>query len=125
MSDCGVCIGGGDWDGPNEFENVGRPKARKPHKCSECHRIIQPGEKYERFSGKFDGSLFCLKTCLQCAEIRDAFNCDGGAIVDGLWSEMEDLVFPAMTTGCLDRLETPEAKAFLLDKWRAWKGLAA
>ena len=125
MPDCGVCIGGGDYDGMNEFENVEHPKARKPHKCRECRRIIQRGEVYERFTGKFDGDLFCVKTCLQCAEIRDAFNCDGGAIIDGLWSEMEDYVFPQMTTGCLDRLATPEAKAYLLGQWRKWKGLAA
>ena len=33
MPDCSVCIGGGDYDGPNEFENVEWPKARKPHRC--------------------------------------------------------------------------------------------
>jgi hypothetical protein len=125
MPDCSVCIGGGDYDGPNEFENIEWPKARKPHRCEECRRIIAAGERYERFSGKFDGSLFCLKTCAECAEIRDAFNCEGGAIVDGLWSEIESYVFPHMTTGCLERLETPEAKVHLLQQWRKWKGLMA
>ena len=29
MSDCGVCIGGGDYDGTPEFCSVEYPKARK------------------------------------------------------------------------------------------------
>lgn len=122
MSDCGVCIGGGDYDGSPEFQSTAWPKARKPHKCMECGRVIAIGEQYERFAGKFDGALFSQKTCSECAEIRDAFNCDGGALCDGLWADMESAVFPVMTTGCLDRLQTPEAKRFLAARWRKWRG---
>ena len=125
MTDCGACIGGGDYDGPNEFEHIEHPKARKPHKCSECHRVIAVSEQYERFTGKFDGSLFCIKVCSECAEIREAFNCDVGALEADLWSDMERYVFPGMTTGCLERLTTPGAKAKLLEEWRRWRGLVA
>lgn len=35
--------------------------ARKPHKCCETGRIIQPGERYWRITGKWDGTVktFC------------------------------------------------------------------
>lgn len=125
MSDCGVCISGGDYDGMVDFQECITPMARKAHKCCECLRIIQPGEKYQRWSGKFDGTFYVQKTCHQCAEIRRVFTCDGGETVETLWSDMEDVVFPALTIGnkCLQKLSAP-AKEFLLAKWRKWKGLA-
>jgi hypothetical protein len=125
MTDCGVCIGGGDYDGTPEFCNVEYPKARKVHRCTECRMDIPKGVQYQRVSGKCDGDIFTEKTCCPCAEIRDAFTCDGVPPEYGkLWEEMESS-FPTLTTGCLESLETPEAKRFLLDRWRKWKGLAA
>lgn len=50
------------------------PTARKSHKCCECHGIIQPGEKYELFSGVWEGRGESFKTCHECAEIRKAIN---------------------------------------------------
>lgn len=125
VGDCGVCIGGGDYDGYSEFESIAEPKARKQHICRECRRLILAGQRYRRFSGKFEGSMFCEKTCLDCVEILAAFNCDGGALEDGLWNDIEQYVFPKMTTGCLDRLSTPETKKYLRDRWLKWKGLDA
>ena len=124
MSDCGVCIGGGDYDGTPEFSHISTPKARKDHKCLECRRAIRRGSQYERTSGKFDGNIYSDAVCLECAEIRDAFYCGEGAyIVGDLWEQMGEC-FPALTTGCFDRLTTPAAKAFLRDRWLKWKGLA-
>ena len=40
MSNCDVCIGTYDYDGP-EFWQRSTPKARKPHRCCECHREIR------------------------------------------------------------------------------------
>lgn len=121
MGDCGVCIGGGDWDGYPEFQTTEEVKARKDHRCIECREPILKGQTYQRHSGKFDGDIFCDKRCLMCAEILAGFNCDGGALDDDLWTDMHQNVFPVMTTACLDRLSTPEAKRFLLDRWRKWK----
>lgn len=124
MSECGVCIGGNDYDGMAEMRECITPRARKAHKCCECLRIIQPGERYERWSGRFDGDFFSQKTCHQCAEIRNAFTCGGSWTTEALWSEMEYIVFPVLTTAneCFKKL-SPPAKEFLLAKWRKWKGL--
>lgn len=126
MSDCGVCIGGDSDDGERpEFQDITNPKARREHRCCECERTIAAGESYQRYVGKFDGEMYCEKTCSQCAEIRSAFCCGGGWPFFGdLWGEMQD-AFPGLNSSCFDRLTTPEAKQFLRDRWMKWKGLAA
>lgn len=37
--------------------------ARKAHRCDECGRTIDPGERYLRAVGKAEGDLSTLKTC--------------------------------------------------------------
>lgn len=126
MSDCGVCIGGGDYDDYPEFHDVTWPKARKAHRCGECRRDIPKGTQYERVSGKFDGVMYCEKTCGVCAEIRSAFTCDEGAgpAFGNLWSDLTDC-FRDLSTTCFDRLESVDAKKYLRERWMTWKGLAA
>jgi hypothetical protein len=103
-----------------EFFTSKDVRARKPHKCYECDRTIEVGETYQRCSMKCDGELGSYCTCLTCAEIRHAFYCEYETIGD-FWSQMRDYVFPEMTTGCLDKLKTPEAKKELLRRWNEWK----
>src|SRR5579863_6192523 len=124
MSDCGVCIVVCDFDGIPEFHDVSWPKAREPHKCLECKRVIPVGAKYERSVGKFDGEFFADSTCAECSEIAEAFSCDGKRIIGTLWEDMES-VMRELTTTCFDRLTTPEAKAYLRERWMQWKGLSA
>lgn len=45
--------------------------ARKPHKCAECRRTIEAGERYHRESFVFDGRFQCHKTCAHCMVVRD------------------------------------------------------
>lgn len=121
MGDCGVCLTGFDVDcGETEFMRTEIRKARKPHTCSECGKIIAPGEKYEHATGKTDGDLWAYDTCLICAEIAEAFYCHGRWFGGMLWEGMHE-VFGEMTTGCLDRLTTANAKAELMRRWREWK----
>lgn len=54
-----------------EFYNATRPIARKAHHCHECNRTIQPGERYERVSAKWDGSVDTVKACVYCIAMRD------------------------------------------------------
>jgi len=56
-----------DFDGYCEF--ISEPeirKARKPHRCIECHVRILPGEDYEYVAGKQDGDMWDSHTCLRC-----------------------------------------------------------
>lgn len=46
------------------------PKARKIHKCCECGSDIDPGEKYQKITGLFEGSWEEFKTCQICQDIR-------------------------------------------------------
>ena len=124
---CEVCIGNSDYDfdGTPEFYSTTEPKARKEHKCGECAGVITRGTRYNRFSGKYDGVIFTEKKCLMCAEVAAVFSCGETHPEPGnLWDTMEELAFPRLTTAseCFQEL-SPEAKAFVLDRWRKWKGL--
>jgi hypothetical protein len=118
VSDCGVCLSG--FDGYSEFCHTQIRKARKAHRCSECDKEILPGERYERATGKSEGELWDADTCLICAEIAKAFYCEGRWFGGMLWESMYE-VFPEMTTGCLERLQTAAAKTELIRRWNEWK----
>jgi hypothetical protein len=47
------------------------PRARKPHKCGECLRTIEPGEIYEKTVGIHEGDFDTYITCEQCVSVRD------------------------------------------------------
>jgi hypothetical protein len=119
LSDCGVCLYS-ECDGISEFFDCEVRTARKPHRCIECGKQIQPQEKYEYARGKFDGDFWDAHTCLPCAEIADAFYCDSRVYGGGLWENME-YVMGELTTSCFDKLQTPEAKAELRKRWMEWK----
>jgi hypothetical protein len=119
MSDCGVCLSG--YDGDSEFCRTEVRKARKTHACCECNKEIAKGEKYEHATGKSDGDMWAFDTCLICAEIADTFYCDGRLFGGCLWEQMEEIAFPEMTTGCLERLTSAAAKAELVNRWNEWK----
>lgn len=121
MGDCGVCIGGGGDDGEYcAFSNAEYPKARKPHKCQECYREIAIGSEYERYSGVYDNAFFTHKTCMDCFHIRRGLQCNNAITFGQLWEEVY-YIFPEVTTGCLQRIKTPSAKAYFIERWNEWK----
>lgn len=67
MADTCYC----DYERPDCYWSS-RPLARKEHRCEECGRRIQPGERYERVRmiTRGDGPWTC-KTCLYCLAMRD------------------------------------------------------
>lgn len=97
------------------------PRARKQHRCGECRRVIEIGERYENCFQVYDGRPDINKTCLVCAEIRDHFACGKGWIWGELWSDLEQAFFPDMKAGgaCMEGL-SPAAKQTLIDKRLAW-----
>ncbi len=126
MSGCTMSIcGSGHYDGHPEFSSTVERKARKRHVCLECRGFIEPGQKYTRNSGKFDGDIYDDKICNPCMEIREAFQDPSGDPTEWgmLWDYMTDN-FRDLTTGCFARLQTPEAKALLRARWMKWKGIA-
>lgn len=71
-----------DYDRPAFYEATERT-ARKRHRCCECGYDIQPGEKYEYVSGKWDGQLGSFHTCEACADLRDSLSAGGGCCQHG------------------------------------------
>lgn len=86
------CIVDYDLDGP-EFYVITTPTARKPHTCRECGDKIEPGAKYERTAGKWEGEMDTIKTCSPCAEIRKALfrSWEYGALRDYVQACADDL----------------------------------
>lgn len=123
MIDCNVCIIG-DYEGENIFSSDTRPKARRPHVCGERGGAISPGQTYVRSAGKSGGSIWAVKTCEPCDEIRHTFYCEGAWTFGKLWEDMEEQAFPELTTAsaCFTEL-SPLAKTLVMDKWRASRGL--
>ena len=60
-----------------EFHSEKIQTARKQHKCRECGRTIDSGEKYEYVSGCWEGNFSVFKTCEDCQNIRGEFFCEG------------------------------------------------
>jgi hypothetical protein len=60
-------------DGDGETLSVKTPKARKEHICGECHQTINTGEKYEVYTGTWEGDFFTAKTCSSCVEVREQY----------------------------------------------------
>ena len=65
-----------------EFLTMTQPKARKQHKCYLCNYPIVYGERYVRFSGKYDGEFFDNCYHAECDELIDSY-CDD--VMDSEW----------------------------------------
>lgn len=59
-----------DYDPPSVYRKA-EHKARKQHKCHECSRLVQPGERYEVVFGIWDGRSDIFKTCSRCLALRE------------------------------------------------------
>lgn len=124
MSCADVCLSMDYDSGANDFYHTQYPTARKPHRCCECRGTIQPGERYERVSGKSDGDVWTVKSCGRCAEIRDAFVC-GAWVFGELWEHIEEYMFPVWKErgpwDCLAELQTPETRKHIMTVYEDWK----
>ena len=64
--------------------------ARKPYRCGECGGMIQPGRKYHKVTGLWDGDYWVIhRTCMPCSRIRDDF-CKRGFIFGELCDIIRD-----------------------------------
>ena len=88
-----------DYDGEDyTIEEFVIRTARKPHECGECDRAIEPGERYESFTGLINGGWEHHKTCLGCLRIRQHLSPDGW-IWGGLAEQVEECVGFNYVTG--------------------------
>jgi len=60
-----------DADRP-EFVERNEYTARKQHRCCECGRKIEPGTRYIRYSGKWDGEFMTYKRCESCDDLAES-----------------------------------------------------
>lgn len=74
---CDILDGLDEGESPEFFEEK-EIAAKTPHKCGECGREINKGEKYLRAVGKWDGVISTYKTCSDCKSIREQFFCKSG-----------------------------------------------
>lgn len=58
-----MCMVGDDYV---ELIKEGTPRAKKPHKCEECDRVIEVGERYISEAWIWEGEFGTSKTCRQC-----------------------------------------------------------
>lgn len=68
-----------------------RPKARKPHECTQCGRTVEVGEVYYRPSGVFDGRVYSLVVCLQCEAFAKALKTVGFEDDEGNYAWLPEL----------------------------------
>lgn len=96
---------------PAEFYHLSEHKARVLHKCTECGRAIQSGERYEKVFAKWDGSVDTIKTCQRCVAIREhlkahvrCFCWMHHSLLDDVRNEVDNLPAEAHGTGLLFEL---------------------
>ena len=87
--EAGFCSCDYDDYEPPEFLLARDIKARKQHQCCECGEPIQPGDTYEKVTGKWNGEIGCYKTCLPCSRIRLDFCAPLGRLRETLWEGLQ------------------------------------
>lgn len=84
-----------DAEMPSAFRQW-RPRARKRHRCLECHGFIETGETYQKSSGVWNGQGCSFTTCEQCHALRnDVRKLTGCCYIFGdLWQSIVQLESP-------------------------------
>lgn len=80
-----------DYEQPTFFRES-QPRAKVRHRCGECSRVIQPGERYNKITGKWDGEFRSYARCAHCEAVAAALRvlpcfCD---YYGGLWETVGD-----------------------------------
>lgn len=95
------------------------PVARKEHKCSDCERVIRPGETYRRGVGFEGGALFSSwKDCRHCEFVLNEYDLawDGEYDGDHFWEWSGD-GFQDVTEG---RLQAGYRKKWTTAQGNLW-----
>lgn len=84
------------------------PKARKPHKCCECHGVIQQGETYYRHWGVWDDPE-TFKVCDDCEALRKVVD-------EGITDCEERTAFTMLHESVFEGREPAEMAAYIAIK---------
>lgn len=80
-----------DYGDYPEFYSSTEHRARKAHQCCECCRQIEPGERYLRVTGKWDGLLDSFPTCAHCQVLLAWLQAECGNVLHGgLYEDFAD-----------------------------------
>lgn len=84
-----------DDDGRVTVLHARRPRARREHRCDECRRAIEPGERYVVERYVYEGAATSHKTCRHCDAVRAwlLHECGGfvyGGVADDLGAHLQE-----------------------------------
>lgn len=91
-------------------------QAYKTHKCSECRRVISPGERYHRELYAWEGRLHDCKTCQHCMVVRGWLlrTCGGWAygdvgldFLEHVETQARPIAFRRIAVGLKNRWRSP------------------
>jgi len=80
-------------DGDGQVTALGNatPTARKAHKCAECYRTIEPGERYFVDRYLWEGKMHNHKTCAHCNVVRQwLYEECGGWLYSGIKADIRE-----------------------------------
>ena len=100
----------------SDFNYTSHPTARKPHKCFECGRTIEPGERYERTASVWEGDFFASKACLHCAMTRQIADYCNDYYSEGYYGGLSEWVGNEDDPRCL------RIRAGFREQWRYQSG---
>lgn len=116
MSECACVYVDTDSGERCDFHAEEMRMARKQHRCDECRRTIEPGERYEYARGRWGKEFEAFKTCADCLSIRNTLFCGGwfyGMLLEDLATHVSDMGGEISET-CLATL-TPRARGMVCE----------
>jgi hypothetical protein len=102
-------------------------KARKEHKCHECHRKINPKEEYVKEVFISGGDFTTHKTCEDCYSLRQVFF-SSGWFYGQLWEDFIEMVNDYggdISVSCILQLTKPAKDEVLDIIEKYWEGCDA
>lgn len=94
--------------------------ARKTHKCGECYRMIQIGEKYKCEKNVYEGELETFKTCTDCMSVRDALFCNWmyGEIWEAVGEEVNNGDIPESCLAEMTKNARDKICEMIQERWK-------
>ena len=102
-----------------EVYEIEKRKARKDHRCAECHGTIKAGEIYHYHHGVFDGAGFSDKLCEECQQLHKDVDKDNKDIYEQTCvGELFDAIFESDDASLIRRfIETKIKRGCPVQPW--------